>query len=376
MASAAEAAAQIAAAVAAEAARAKGLIDVIGFVALNGYAVNVFNCIWLSRAFYEDRALNEAVVNVQRGRWKLTLLMSAAQKGCVSRAEALLAYGADVNLRGRSGSTAAVHAYWAKREAMVRLLLQQPGLDAAAHVEILARLGMTERVVTVLRSQQPVSHDKVLNALLEACSGGHRDTAVAILAARPDLDVNSCPRQWSFDTLLIETVRLKGVRAVVTVLSLPGVDVNAAVYDGVTALHAACVHSSDPRVLQQLLAVPGVNVNVRNSHGSTALMVAVLSGRDDAVAQLLAMPGINVNTTDHDGCTVLMHAAAQGYPAAVAALLTAPDIYLASISAQGRTALQIAQHQGTNRHVGQGQDYAACVSLLRAAEAARAAAAK
>lgn len=338
------------------------MIDVIDFVALNGYKANVVRCIWLSRVFYEDRGLNRAVV---AGRFANAALAGAAFRGRAERARQLLAHGADVNACDRWGCTVAQVSYTWRHEAVARVLLQQPSLHPLQRLQLSAWLGMTEAAVAALHDNPGISDTAVLESMLAAGRGGHRDTAAAILAARPGMDVNDGQLEEGAHTLLTGAVEHGDADFVAFVLSLPGIDVNAGSYP---PLHRACKFERRS-LLQLLLASPGIDVNARNHLCNTPLIHCAVCGHTYAITRLLVVPGIDVNAADREGRTALMEAATHGQPGAVATLLRAPGIDIAAVNHEGRTAYQLVREK-VRMH-----EHSECVELILAAEEAAAAAA-
>jgi ankyrin repeat protein len=77
------------------------------------------------------RTLLEAGAHVDAGLASETPLMTAAEKGRIATVDLLLAHGANVNARSRSGWTALHHAAWSNHQAIARKLLDA-GADPLA----------------------------------------------------------------------------------------------------------------------------------------------------------------------------------------------------------------------------------------------------
>ena len=97
----------------------------------------------------------------------------------------------------------------------------------------------------------------------------------------------------------------KGMESAVRVLLDAGVKVNAAHYDGDTALMKAARKGHDNIV--RLLLDKGANVDVADFDGNTALMSAAWSGYNNIV-RLLLDKGANIEAKDYLGNTAIMQA--------------------------------------------------------------------
>lgn len=65
------------------------------------------------------------------------------------------------------------------------------------------------------------------------------------------------------------------------------------------------VIEGNAEMVRSLLSAPGVDVNARNERGSTPLLEAARYGHDNITRTLIAS-GANVNARDQDGKTALM----------------------------------------------------------------------
>ena len=105
-----------------------------------------------------------------------------------------------------------------------------------------------------------------------------------------------------------------GDAATIRALLRKGVNVNAKMRDGTTALMQASFNSyrGDPVKSVQALLAKGADVNARDGGGKTALMLAAYGEKNSEVIHALLGKGANVNAKDNKGGTVLMLASWYG----------------------------------------------------------------
>ena len=119
-----------------------------------------------------------------------------------------------------------------------------------------------------------------------------------------------------------------------------GADVNAAVGDGMTALHWAAARGD--AVMTQMLIVAGANLQATTRFGGYApVHVAAERGHADVV-RALAKGGADVNAATLNGTTPLMLAAASGDPSSIGALVDAGAQVNAREPERGHTPLMFA----------------------------------
>jgi ankyrin repeat protein len=158
------------------------------------------------------------------------------------------------------------------------------------------------------------------------------------------LSLSPCNGQNS--QALIEAAQ-NGRLAEVKTLLEGGVDVNAALNDGRTALMAASYFGYTTIVDALLKKQADVNKSTRN--GTTALMYACDQGQKDIVDVLLAK-GANIDATNNKGETALMEASNGGHSAIVIALINRrADVN--KVANNGATALEVARLKGNQEIV-------------------------
>src|SRR4030095_7738814 len=138
---------------------------------------------------------------------------------------------------------------------------------------------------------------------------------------------------------LIEAVKAGDAAAVRAALKQPGVNVNTAEADGMTALHWAA--RADDRATVQLLLRSGANAKAANRYGITSLSLAATNGSAPVIDALLAA-GADPNSANTDGETALMTAARSGKADAVKALIARGARVNARENWQDQTALMFA----------------------------------
>jgi ankyrin repeat protein len=127
--------------------------------------------------------------------------------------------------------------------------------------------------------------------------------------------------------------------AAVRALLKERVDVNAAQYDGATALHWAA-HWDDVEIAELLIRA-GADVNAANDYGVTALALACTNRSDTLVEKLLAARA-NPNAAQLTGVTPLMECARTGTLAGVKSLLARRASVHAAHAKTGQDALMWA----------------------------------
>lgn len=295
-------------------------------------------------------------------------LFKAVKEGRLDQVKALIAKGADVNIRTATGSTPLMYAADGNQLAIARFLLKL-GADVNAkngtnntaliyasikgHVDIVTELlrkkadvnvkniskadaliyavvgKKTEIADILLKNGASVTdkYDGGKTALLMAASDGNLDIAKLLLAYKAD--VNAVDRD-EMSALMIACE--KGNSGLVEALLKAGADINKKSKYGDTALSKAISTRHVPIVrilvknigtfdrrealfsaviagdleIVKLLLTKDTDVNVRGFAGGTMLMLA--ADGDFALVKFLVGKGADVNITDDEGKTALMKA--------------------------------------------------------------------
>ncbi|MBK4737070.1 ankyrin repeat domain-containing protein [Noviherbaspirillum pedocola] len=204
------------------------------------------------------------------------------------------------------------------------LLVMAASLGHEAIVRMLYRAGATA----------------IHSALKEASSRGHKGVIEALITMH---GVNTLD-DWGL-TVLIYALILQDDTLIRTVLSMPGLDVNARNSRGLTALVVAVNNRYDAGI-QALLAVPGIDVNARGENDMTVLMIAAQRGYASLVPHLLAKSGIDVNATASDGSTALHYAVVNRHESIALALLDMRGIDILAEDGEDDAAPYLATRYG------------------------------
>jgi ankyrin repeat protein len=213
-----------------------------------------------------------------------TVLMAAALDADKTRL--LIAHGADVHARGRSGMDAlTIAATHVGTSGSVAALLDA-GADAqppegvrVRHSPIVAAslAGDVDSVTVLLKHGAKPSGQ----AASEAITFGHRDVVAALINA--GADVTGVDRTG---VNLLHWAAITNRATIIPLLAKAGVAVNALDDAGYTPLmYAATVDQGDQRTLKALLAA-GANPGIKNDDGRTPLQQARRLGHTEAVRAL------------------------------------------------------------------------------------------
>jgi ankyrin repeat protein len=213
-----------------------------------------------------------------------TVLMAAALDADKTRL--LLARGADVHARGRSGMDAlTIAATHVGTSASLGALLdagadvQPPEGVRVRHSPIVAAslAGDPDAVAILLKHGAAPSGQ----AVSEAITFGHRDVVATLIGAGADVTGVD-----STGVNLLHWAAITNRDTIVPLLAKAGVPINALDDAGYTPLmYAATVDQGDQRTLKALLAA-GANPRIKNDDGRTPLQQARRLGHTDAVREL------------------------------------------------------------------------------------------
>jgi len=236
-------------------------------------------------------------------------LCRAAWQGDIARVRALLARGANPNVRDETGQTPLMRAVSVIQrpraderkgikpdyQAVANALLDK-GADVSARDH-------AGRTALLLAMEGSASEYRVVGA----------DESMARLLVKRGASVNARDNAgWS---PLLKVLNLWADQpALIEFLLDDGADVNAKLKDGRTGLTLAARLGKDDRL--PLLMAKGANVNARDNAGVTALMVAAAVQWDEQsinMMKLLAEKGADLNAKDDQGRTAADRASREGY---------------------------------------------------------------
>ncbi|MBX7184055.1 MAG: ankyrin repeat domain-containing protein [Vicinamibacteria bacterium] len=166
-------------------------------------------------------------------------------------------------------------------------------------------------------------------------------------------------------TSVLDAVASKDKAALRSLLK-SGADVNAAMGDGLTAIHQVAIDGDTE--LAQLLIYAGANLKATTRLGGyTPLLLAAKNG-DAAMIETLLKGGADPNQATTNGTSPLMFAAASGNVAAVKVLLDKGADIAAKEKAMGQTPLMFAAANGrvdvVNLLVSRGADVKAATKVV------------
>jgi ankyrin repeat protein len=134
------------------------------------------------------------------------------------------------------------------------------------------------------------------------------------------------------------------INTVRSLLDEPGIDIDAKILEGHTALDLACFEGE--LEVAKLLVAAGARVNPQASNERGALVSAAIGGHLQVVKYLVEEAGADVRWVDPDGMTALMLAADNDDVGVVRYLLGRSGVEIDAKSVEGKTALDFACGNG------------------------------
>lgn len=217
-----------------------------------------------------------------------TPLFWAVKNEYASGIKILLGKGADADIRNLAGQTMIHYAAYSGNEEVVRLLLEDGGMD----VDIRDR----ETNETPLHHAVQSGSEDVVRLLLDK---GADIAAASILDETPLIAATA---HWSMFKILLER----------------GPDITVSNRRGTTALHYA-TQCDNTQAVVALLDM-GANINARDNDGKTAIIFAASRGSEKLFRVLLDR-GADINIEDRNRRTALTYAIDEGYAIIVKLLL-------------------------------------------------------
>ncbi|EPS39981.1 hypothetical protein H072_6288 [Dactylellina haptotyla CBS 200.50] len=255
-------------------------------------------------------------------------LHTAAGKGNLELIEFLLKNGAQINGKGRDGSTILHISTKRGDDDIVRLLLQhgaavdaqtdrhETALHLAAHHR---RTGVARLLIQHGADVHQVTYN-TKTALWIAAESGAEDVASALLQAGADPNAAT-----SVAETVLFVAAAKGREKIVKMLLENGAKESIGLRSLTrlnTPLFAAIENANDHSAVVKLLLDAGADVNVKDKDGKTALFEAARRGHDEIV-KLLLDAKVEVNSTDKDGRSALFSTIERGKKTAAKLLLDA-----------------------------------------------------
>lgn len=246
-------------------------------------------------------------------------LMKAATKGDCTQVEKLLESGADINYRDELGETPLIHAAFANRTSVLRVLLRHHAdINAVSRqtgtaVGEAAGPGNLQAVKLLVENGADVNIDCLDNPLRLAIE--HRHIVIAEYLLSKGSDVNA--RYSNGETPLHEAIGMSLPADFIALLISKGAQVNAADDFGGTPLMNAARDYNIPLI--KMLLKNGADINARDKEGCTSLMLVTLFNccssklmhnpeLDGDTADLLIKEGADVKLKDNRGWTALQYA--------------------------------------------------------------------
>ena len=270
--------------------------------------------------------------SVSRGaHYNYKPLHYAARYGHASVASVLIAAGADVDAKNRTGGTP------------LHMAAYYGGSDRASVISVLIGAGADVNAK---------NNDGGGTPLHDAASRGHAPVVSILIAAGADVNaknnVGKTPLHQAAD---------RKRATIIAILLATGADVNARDNNGETPLYMPIARGWGYAPVISILIAAGADVNAKNNDGETPLYRAAYWGYATGVSILIAARA-DVNAKNNDGETPLHRTAAQGY-ATVISILIAARVDVNAKNDDGETPLYRAAYWGQ----------ASAVSILIAAGA-------
>lgn len=305
-------------------------------------------CYLLSKAV--TVALLQKPVNLQQqSAQRSTALIAASANGECEIATLLLDHGADINFCGNKGATALSVAIRAKRDNVVKLLLDRGADPSCTHAP---SLNIRGTMLGVAASANDIASMQLLlraGADIDQCG---KETPPALCFAA--LHKAKEAMQWLLDNKAsVDTASGDGVTALMVASSNGHVDVVELLLqhrasparssmNGWNALHFAVANGRDECVT--LLLRNGASAHEKTTAGEFPLHLAAMNGHEKTLALLLDQ-GVDVDQADGKGFTALIYTAKRGHLPALRFLLRR-EANCDTRTADGFNALHIAAQAG------------------------------
>jgi len=234
----------------------------------------------------------------------------------------LLTYGADPNLRCKSGDLPlTVASEKDNQHDVVQLLInykaEVDSADSKTALMCSAEKGLHLTVQVLIEAGARLNEKYIRQtAIMLACHDGHHRVVTQLIKAQADLN---CTDLDGFTALTIAA--RSGYGKIVEKLILAGANATIVNMIGRSALQLSCIRGLN-RCVRQLLNEPSVqrNINTRDDDGATALHSAC-EFADEEIIKLLLEHRANVHAKDNDQRTPIIWASFFGQVRCIKVLL-------------------------------------------------------
>lgn len=259
-------------------------------------------------------ACNVISRNFEAGRTELAtpqlsaMLFGAADNDCPALVPRLIAAGASVSARDRTGGTALTHAARAGRVDMVRLLVasgaevDQRDIGGATPLSIAIETnhGAAARALIDAGADVGLAGHAGVTPLIAAAYNGNLVVLDALLGHK----ANPATTDGTGKTALLYAAA-RGFPSIVTRLLDAGIDVNTVYANGLTVLSWAAGYSEDVPTAEGVTLVTrllerGAKTDIADDRGQTPLMIAAAMDHAEVIDILLAH-GANLQARDASG---------------------------------------------------------------------------
>jgi|GEM_PF-3132607 len=275
-----------------------------------------------------------------------TPLMCAAEQGQLNAIHKLLASKAAVGMTDNAGCSALMRAAASGATDAVKILLGY---------EVYATNG-DDQPMGINRQDH-----KGDTALMLAIRAGHYEVVRALVARGASIDIANADGEQALSL----AASLGRCRVVRLLCEQPGVDLNAADHQGITAVMHATDYADrayDPSILNLLLGY-NVRTDLKDHHGCTALLRAAKGQSDVAIEHLIA-GWADIHATDSEGCSALTLAVKHRNAYGLRFLSRQPGVWIDARDHRGCTPLSYAVDAGDCEIVDELIQRGASVNLL------------
>jgi len=210
-------------------------------------------------------------------------------------AKALLAAGADINIKDDKGKTAWDYVNVSKDSELFKAFVA-----AGAKLTRIGQDDFSELFNWAVMNKNPEAVKSLIADGIDVNARNKSDDKTVLMLVLSYGNSDMSLKGYSY---------LEKYTEIVKTLLAAGADVNAKSKGDYTALMYAASWKKGNRELVKMLIAAGADVNAKNGRGDTALMFAAQSNDNPEVAKMLIAAGADVNAKNEYGKTALMYAA-------------------------------------------------------------------